>query len=323
MDDSLDIIDLIDEFCEQRIVNWNCSQHTVRAYRSDLQAFASWLYENNLELLKLNRRTLRSYLVYLSKQDYSTKTLNRKLSALRSFFAWAFASGYMNFDPADTLKSFKKSRSLPHAMSTQDISRLLNSKANDAHDPREIRDLCLVEFLYACGARISEASNLKIGDIDFEARQVKLFGKGSKERIVPLHKNALEIMKKYLEDAWGILKSGKYQQIKSGKIGPDTVFLPAVPGKHEFFFISTRGNQWKPDLMRRSFKDKLQILGIDPDFSPHSIRHSFATDVLNGGADLRSVQEMLGHENLETTQIYTHMSYERLKAVHSQAHPRS
>ena len=168
--------------------------------------------------------------------------------------------------------------------------------------PQQMRDAALLEFLFSCGARVSEASGLKLEWVNFREREVKVFGKRAKERIVPLSRGGADAMEAYLRKARPRLLGDK---------------------DSEFFFVSNRGNQMKPDGIRKMFKRALAEAGLDQSLSPHALRHSFATDLLEGGADLRSVQDMLGHASLSTTQIYTHVTPEHLKRIHSLAHPRA
>ncbi len=165
-----------------------------------------------------------------------------------------------------------------------------------------MRDAALLEFLFSCGARVSEASGLLLSWVNFPEREVKVFGKRAKERIVPLSRRGAEAMARYLEKARPELLGDR---------------------QSDYFFVSNRGNQMKPDGIRKMFKRALAAAGLDESLSPHALRHSFATDLLEGGADLRSVQDMLGHASLTTTQIYTHVTPERLKEIHGLAHPRA
>ncbi|MBR2789595.1 MAG: tyrosine-type recombinase/integrase, partial [Eggerthellaceae bacterium] len=201
----------------------------------------------------------------------------------------------------------KKPKSLPHTIRSTDMQKLLSvyaafdgSGAAIERSPQELRDGALLEFLYACGARVSEASGLKLTDVDFAQGQVKVFGKGMKERYIPLHPTSLKVMKRYLLEARPLL----------------------ARQPSDYFFLSDTGKQMNTDVIRRMYKRALGLAGLDLSLSPHAMRHTFATDVLDGGADLRSVQEMLGHASLSTTQIYTHVSTARLKDVHHQALPR-
>ena len=230
------------------------------------------------------------------------------MSALRTFFRWLNVTGRADANPASALIGPKTDKSLPQVLRPREMVRLLSVHAScDARGRRreqsltDMRDQAILEFLYACGARISETSGLLEQNIDFDEKQARLFGKGSKERIVPLHDLAIDSLRRYALVARPKLLDGK---------------------ECPFFFVSTRGNQMKTDAMRKMFKATVREAGLDDSLSPHDMRHTFATDLLNGGADLRSVQEMLGHAQLSTTQVYTHLSVERLKKVHDQALPR-
>ena len=299
---------LIEDFCLDLEVERNASVHTVRAYQNDLQAYVMWCERNKRDPIGVDHRDLRKYLGELDQARYARTTINRQLSSLRGFFRWLAVMGYVEDDPATLLQGPKQNRHLPHVIRPAEMVKLLGVHAVgptdapvDAHAAQEMRDQAILEFLYACGARISEASSLKLLDIDFAEYQVKVFGKGGKERIVPLHELCIDAMRRYAWQARPVLLGSK---------------------RSEYFFISTRGNQLNTDAIRKMFKATVRAAGLDPSLSPHDMRHTFATDLLDGGADLRSVQEMLGHANLSTTQIYTHLSPARLKQAHQQAHPR-
>lgn len=299
---------LVQGFCDAMRFEHNASVHTVRAYRIDLMDYARWAYREGIDPLMATHRQLRRYLGELDRAQYSRTTINRRLSALRSFFRWLNVTGTIQEDPASILQGPKQQKSLPHVIRPNDMVKLLSvyGKRDAAGRPREqsstdLRNQALLEFLYACGARISEASGLLMANVDFARGQVKVFGKGSKERIIPLHDMAVSCMRTYA-----------------------LVARPTILGERtcDYFFVSTRGNRMGTDAMRKMFKEALRLAGLDETLSPHDMRHTFATDLLDGGADLRSVQEMLGHASLSTTQIYTHLTPGRLKQVHSQAHPR-
>lgn len=299
----------IDQFCNSLKIEDNASEHTIRNYRNDLQDYYRWATRNKIDPIKVSHRQLRLYLAELDKARYARSTINRRLSSLRNYFSWLNIKGVTNENPASLLQAPKLSRSLPKTIQASDIDRLLSvySDYDLEGRPREqsledIRNQALLEFLYACGARISEASDLTISNVDFAQGFAKVFGKGSKERMIPLHNKALSCMRAYLDVARPELLKEKTSS---------------------FFFVSSRGNKLSTDSMRKIFKQALAAAGLDMSLSPHALRHTFATDVLAGGADLRSVQEMLGHASLSTTQIYTHLSVERLKKGHTQAHPRS
>ena len=301
---------LIDAFSESLRVERGASEHTVRNYRIDLDAYARWCERNGVNPVTATHRDLRSYLSELDAARYARSTMNRRLSSLRSFYRWANLAGVVDADPAEVLFGAKRGQHLPHVLKEDDMMRLLSvhSAVDEKGNMREqsasdMRDQAILELLYACGARISEASGLCLGDVDFPSRLVKLFGKGRKERIVPLHDLCIEALQKYLKDARPVLLEGKQATDR--------------------FFISNRGKPMSADSMRKMFKDTVKAAGLDATLSPHDMRHTFATDLLEGDADLRSVQEMLGHASLSTTQIYTHLSAGRLKDAHHQAHPRA
>ncbi|MEG0015812.1 MAG: tyrosine recombinase [Gordonibacter sp.] len=301
-------VSLVEGFCDALRVEHGASVHTVRAYRIDLMGYARWASRENIDPLTATHKQLRRYLGELDHAQYSRTTINRRLAALRSFFRWLNVTGRTDCDPASVLSGPRQQKSLPHVIRTSDMVKLLSvyGKRDAAGNPREqtstdMRNLALLEFLYACGARVSEASGLLAANVDFERGQVKVFGKGAKERIIPLHDLALSSMRTYLLLARPTLLRDKAS---------------------DFFFVSTRGNGMTTDAIRKMFKEALRAAGLDETLSPHALRHTFATDLLDGGADLRSVQEMLGHASLSTTQIYTHLSPGRLKQVHHRAHPR-
>ena len=308
-DEELPGFDEVEGFCEALVVEQGASEHTVRAYRTDLLDYLRWAARAGLDPLAVSHKQLRGYLAELDQARYARSTVNRRLSSLRSLFRWLALTGRVSEDPASVLQGPKAAKVLPKTIRPADMARLLA-----VHGPRDlegnprqqscedIRDLAVLELLYACGARVSEVAGLRAADVDLERLQVKVLGKGSKERIVPIHELAVQAMR-----AWAMVGRPK---MLAGK-------------ESERFFVSNRGGPLTTDAIRKMFKRTLREAGLDEGLSPHAMRHTFATDLLSGGADLRSVQEMLGHASLSTTQIYTHVSPERLRAVHHQAHPRA
>ncbi len=298
----------LDGFCESLVVERNLSAHTIRGYRTDIESYLRWAARKSIDPFDVTHRQFRRYLAEMDAARYSKRTINRHLSALKGFFTWLNVTGAIDGDAISAIMGPKVPSSLPKTVRNKEMESLLcvHSKYDAEGNLRErsaadIRDQAVLELLYACGARVSEVSNIKLGDVDLANKQVKVFGKGSKERIIPVHDIALEALRDYLANARDELLGGS---------------------SSEFFFVSSRGGRYSDQAIRRMFKQALGAAGLDPSLSPHAMRHSFATDVLSGGADLRSVQEMLGHSSLSTTQIYTHVSPERLKAIHAQAHPR-
>ena len=301
--------ELVDGYLESLRVEQAASKHTQRSYRTDLEAFLRWCARHDVEPRRATHRQLRSYLGELDAARYSRATINRHLSSLHGFYKWMNLRGYAESDPASVLSGPKLSRHLPHVLKQGEMDRLLAVHGPVAENgqpreqtPADKRDQAILELLYACGARISEAASLTIADVDFKSRLVRLFGKGGKERIVPLHDLCVATLRTYIDEARPLLLDGK---------------------RSERLFITTRGNPMSADAMRVMFKKTVRQAGLDGRLSPHDMRHTFATDLLAGDADLRSVQEMLGHASLSTTQIYTHLSASRLKEAHHLAHPRA
>lgn len=290
---------LVDRFAYHLSAERNLSPNTVRAYKNDLVAFVAWMDRTGVGIDVVNHRRLRAYLGELEQARYSRRTINRHLSAIRRFFAFLVNEGVLDADPSQVVQSPKQPRVLPHAMSHAEVEALL--AATDTSTPQGVRDLLVLELLYGMGARVSELSGIDIRDIDFNQGQIRVMGKGSKERILPVHPYALRLVRAYLAD-----------------VRPQW----AGPKSSDALLLSTRGNRLSPDAIRTILKRLLATAGLDTTYSPHSLRHTFATHLLEGGADLRSVQELLGHATLSTTQIYTHLSIGTLKDVHRQTHPR-
>ncbi|MBQ9059357.1 MAG: tyrosine recombinase XerC [Atopobiaceae bacterium] len=279
----------------------NLSAHSVRAYRHDLDDFMSWCRRSKVNPFELTHRQLRSYLADLRQAAYSTKTINRRLSALRGIYAWLDKKGEATSAAALATSGPKISRQLPTTLSDAEYRKLIDTCSGST--ATDVRDRALLEFLYATGARISEVSRLNLTDVDYRQGQVRLFGKGSKERIVPIYDVALKALKDYVTHARPELVAG-------------------ADKSQAALFVSTRANRMSPDALRKRFEFWVRMAGMSPAITPHAARHSYATELLSGGADLRSVQELLGHESLSTTQIYTHLSVERLKEATRLAHPR-
>lgn len=293
----------VEDFCAALALERGASENTIRGYRTDLLAYLRWADRSGLDILTMTHRRLRRYLAELDAAAYERTTINRHLSALRTFYRWLCACDITENDPAGAIQGPSIPTRLPKPLSQAEVDRLLSVHEVGADaTPASLRDQAVLEFIYATGARVSEAAGMDLGDIDLAVATAKVFGKGSKERVVLLHQRAIDVITAYLDRARPALLGTKCTQS---------------------LFVSDRGNRFSADAIRHMFKMTLAAAGLDPGYSPHSLRHAFATDMLEGGADLRSVQEMLGHSNLSTTQIYTHVTPERLKSVHAQAHPRA
>ncbi len=278
------------------------SQHTIRAYESDIKHYLLWVKREGLNPLSLTHLDVRGYLFELKMSGSAPKTIARNLSSIKQFYAWLEGEGHIDSDPCTTLTSPKLARLLPHVITEGDMNRFLATCSTDSFE--DVRDLAMFECMYATGARISEISSLNIEDIDFNMGQIKLFGKGSKQRLVPIYKRALSALKTYI-DTYRINVLDETSQDSSA------------------LFLTKHGKRMNTGQIREAFHMRRALAGISPEFTPHAIRHAFATHLLEGGADLRSVQEMLGHESLSTTQIYTHLSIDKLKSQARLAHPRA
>lgn len=276
------------------------SENSLRAYSEDLGDLCRWLGARGLEVTQLDHARLRAYLGDLVRAGYSERTVNRRLSCVRGLLLWLAREGVAVDPAAAAVPGRRLSSRLPMTMSDADAASLIDSCDGSA---RGMRDRALLELLYATGARVSEASALDVGDVDLSQGQVRLFGKGSKERLVPLYHSAAQTVRSYLEEA--------------------RPSLARPGGEKDALFLSARGRRMSAAALRDAFEAHVAAAGLDPRLTPHAMRHTFATELLTGGADLRSVQELLGHESLSTTQIYTHLSVEGLKNAARSAHPRS
>jgi integrase/recombinase XerD len=296
------------------------SQNTIDAYTTDIRAYLDWCARSNQDFLELTPRMLRRHLSELVQARYSHATINRHLSSLKTFFRWANLAALTQNSPASALSNLKASKHLPHVLQESEVLALLDLyapatlvAAGTSETPSTMRNRAILELLYATGARIGEVSHLRMGDVAFAAAEVKLMGKGSKERIVPVNDMALEALQRYIDYARPKLAKAKKHAEGAADFEGEGV---------QWLFLSTRGNRMSEAAIRKMFEHACVLAGVDVAATPHAMRHTFATDVLDGGADIRSVQEMLGHASLSTTQIYTHVTPERLKAAVAQAHPR-
>ena len=292
---------LVADFIASLTAGGNYSAHTVDAYESDLADFRAWLDERGTGVLKVGHRQMRSYMSSLSAAGYARTSINRRLSAVRAFYRWLVVEGVIESDPISAVSGPRKEKHLPHRIMAPEIAKLLG--VWDMADEKGARNRAILELLYASGARISEVASMGVGDVDFAEQQIKVLGKGSKERIIPIHPMAAHTLRSYLATARPALAAKSRQHTDA-------------------LFLSTRGNAMRADAIRRMFKESLELAGLDSSLTPHDLRHSFASDLVEGGADLRTVQELLGHASLSTTQIYTHLSASHLKEAHARAHPR-
>jgi integrase/recombinase XerC len=284
----------------------NLAEHTVRAYRTDLLNLFTHLGRLGIDSLdSVDLRALRSWLAKQHSLGHARATLQRRAAAARVFFAWAQETGQTARSPAANLRSPKISRILPPTLEAATAAQMLDgavAAVGDAGGPVAARDAAVLEVLYATGIRVSELCGLDLGDLDRERRVIRVFGKGSKERTVPLGAPALRAL-----EAWLGRTRLQLETADSGQA----------------MFLGERGKRIDPRVVRRIVHRSLQMTQGAPDLGPHGLRPAMATHLLEGGADLRSVQEMLGHASLATTQIYTHVTNERLRSAFEQAHPRA
>jgi integrase/recombinase XerD len=330
---------LIDDFCDYLRFERGLSANTTRAYMLDMQAYVAWCERSGVGMLDVSQRAIRRYLSELVQAKYAPTTINRHISSLKTFFKWANICELTDKNPASALSCLKASKSLPRVINSSDIVALLDvyspaglAAAGAAETPVTLRNCAILEVLYGCGVRVGEISHMHVGDVSFAEASVRVMGKGSKERIVPINDTALEAVSRYLRFGRDKLAK-KDAEGDAGSTGEGVDARAAATGglaqsrafasNGDWLFLSTRGNRMSEDAMRLMFKEALARAGIGSSASPHTMRHTFATDVLEGGADIRSVQEMLGHVSLSTTQIYTHVTPERLKDAMRLAHPRS
>jgi integrase/recombinase XerC len=289
-------------FLDHLTLERGLSPHTVRAYAGDVSGLLVHATRRGCEAVSdLDIAVLRSWLAQLHARGASRSTLARRASAARMFTAWAQRRGLLTSDPGALLASPKAQRPLPEVLRIDDAAAVMRAAAEDT-SPVGLRDAAIVELLYATGTRVSELCGLDIDDLDAERRTARVLGKGSKERTVPLGEPAIAAV-----HAW--LAEGRPQL--------------ATPSSGPALLLGARGGRIDPRTARRAVHERLAAVDGVPDLGPHGLRHSAATHLLEGGADLRSVQELLGHGTLATTQIYTHVSIERLRATYERAHPRA
>ncbi len=289
---------LIDGFIDNVWLEKGLSQNTLNAYRQDLSNFSNWL--NPVYLEKANKINLLDYLAYRLKQGYSSRSTARSLSSLRAFYAYLLSKSLIIENPTSKIQSPKLGHSLPKVLSEEDVEKLIN--APNTKEPIGLRDRAMLELLYACGLRISELINLEVLNLNIRQGVAKVLGKGGKERLVPIGDQALDWISNYLT-------YGREQLITDNKKSP-------------YLFLSNRGT----GMTRQAFWYRIKLYanksGVDRSLSPHTLRHAFATHLLNHGADLRTVQLLLGHTSLSTTQIYTEVARHRMKELHREHHPR-
>ncbi len=271
------------------------SKNTIFSYKRDLDDFKEFLIKINKDLLSLNKKDVFNYLIFLSKKKLKPSSLRRKISALRSFYKFLIREELIENDPTSDLSLPKKEKILPDVISIEEIERLINIIKDE--DFKGKRDKAIIELLYSSGLRVSEVTNLKVNDIDLKNGYLKCFGKGSKERIVPFGNLAKNYIQNYLNER---------EKLKLNS---------------DFLFLTKKGEKILRQQINNILNYYTKKAKIKRKIHPHMLRHSFATHLLERGADLRSVQELLGHVDISTTQIYTHLTKEHLREVYINSHP--
>ncbi len=282
-------------------VEKNFSKYTIAAYSSDILSFLIWL--NNRKIEDVNYNLIHEYLLYIQQFNYTKTTTARKIASLRTFYRYLYREKIIETNPALGIHSPKKGKSLPEFLTESEIEQILNNIKMDS--PAGYRNRTILELLYATGMRISELSGLNFENLNLEENEIRVFGKGAKERIVLVSERAKNFLRTYIEKVRYLIykKAGQY---------------PSDP-----VFINKTGYRLQPQSVRIAIREVVNKINLPKHVTPHVFRHSFATKLLENGADLRVVQELLGHSSISNTQIYTHVSTERLRQSYNIAHPRA
>ena len=297
----------INSFLNYLTVEKGFSENTIVAYRNDLYQLASFVEEEaarrglTSSWSSFGRQGMLSYLLNLKERNYAATTAARKVAAAKSFFSFMVAEGNIKDNPTLNVTSPRVGKSLPRPISISQVRRLLEQPTG-LSTPEATRDKAMLELLYASGMRVSELVSLNLGDINIDGGDVRCFGKGHKERLIPNAPRAALSVKKYLQEARSRLAHDETEQA---------------------LFLNRRGDRLTRQGLWQILKGYAKSAGLDKEITPHTLRHSFATHMLNGGADLRSVQELLGHANISTTQVYTHLTTEHVRRIYDKSHPRA
>lgn len=285
----------VDDFINYLEYERNYSNNTIIAYKNNIEKFIDYI---DIDIKKVNYDTIRSYISYLYEKKYQAKSISRMISSLRSFFKYLKVNHIIKDNPMTLISNPKLEKKLPKYLTINEVESMLN--APDMSDKIGIRDAFILELLYVSGIRVSELVNIKINDIETSERRIKILGKGSKERYVLYGSRCQELLSKYI------------------KVRNEFLKYP-----NDYLLLSLTGRKLNPREVRNIINRIKIKAGVDISISPHTFRHTFATHMLNEGADIRAVQELLGHENLSTTTIYTHLTNEKLRKTYLNTHPRA
>ncbi len=292
----------IEGFKSYLSVEKNFSEHTLSAYCSDIVSFILWLDKTSCIDVDFNK--LREYLHFIQRFDYKKTTIARKTASIRTFYKFLFRERYIDSNPAISLSSPKRPKSLPKFLTTEEVEQILNNIKIET--PAGFRNRVILELLWATGMRVSELSNLNFGDLNIEENEIRVFGKGAKERIVLISDRAKLYLQQYISTARKL-------------IAPE--YDNGIVNENSPLFINSTGFRLQNKTIRKAINEVVEKIELPKKVTPHVFRHSFATRLIENGADLRVVQELLGHAGISNTQIYTHISMKHLKDVYESAHP--
>ena len=296
----------VEQFLNYTTVERGLSPNTIAAYRNDLTQFVDFLQSRDSSLQgngswkRIDTEALTAFVLDLHERGYSDKTKTRKVASTKALFGFLLEEGVIDKNPMEDFASPGVGESLPETLSVEEIDALLS--VEEAATPMSLRDRAMIEIMYATGVRVSELVSLDIDDVDLDENFVRCMGKGSKERIIPVHDEAVEAVRVYLQD------------------GRESL---AGPAAGRALFVSRKGGRLTRQALWLILKGRAQAAGIERKITPHTLRHSFATHLLIGGAQLRHVQELLGHASITTTQVYTHLTSEHVRAQYESSHPRA
>lgn len=294
----------LEDFKSYLLAEKNFSAHTSRAYDSDILGYLLWL--GDISCLEVNFSKVREYLHFIQKFDYRKTTIARKIASIRTFYKYLYREKLIDTNPALNLNTPKRPKSLPKFLTTEEIEKILNGIKIDT--PAGFRNRAILELLWATGMRVSELSGLNFGSLNLESNEITVFGKGAKERIVLVSDRAKTYLQRYLDTARSLVPKGY-------RLDAITETTPV--------FINNTGYRLQTKTIRNVINDVVNSIELPKKVTPHMFRHSFATRLIENGADLRVVQELLGHASISNTQIYTHVSTQLMKQVYNEAHPRA
>lgn len=294
----------LEDFKSYIIIEKNFSQHTAKAYYSDVLGFLLWMGEQSCE--DVNFSKVREYLHFIQRFNYKKSTIARKIASIRTFYKFLYRERKVDSNPAMNLISPKRGKTLPKFLTPNEVESILNNVKIDT--PAGYRNRAILELLWATGMRVSELSGLNFGDLNLANNEIRVFGKGSKERIILVTDRAKSYLERYIETARPLIPKG---------------FPLEKPTENSPVFINNTGYRLQTKTIRNVINDVVEKIALPKKVTPHVFRHSFATHLIENGADLRVVQELLGHASISNTQIYTHISTQHLKEVYNEAHPRA